>query len=968
MPKLIPILEEQAIGVFTNADLDDLPEGYCSQLRNLRAWNGRLIKTFGIGAKIATALANSIDTLAVLVSDYLTTPTGYRYFGIYVHSTTFVVIIYFWDTSGAGAWTSLLSGTYYHKNERNPIINTEDCIRFLPGNVSKADGTNESKGIWYGYIGRNFFDGLYLPATYTAGFKEYACNIDPPALTITPTQLSYGSFAADEKWYRFSYIYDGVQESLLSAGSLYVNVSASKIVQLSFSITKTAHNKRITGLKIYRADAAAGTYKDIMTVDLIRPSADILSGTTNAYNGGYVVYIPGLTGYTFDNTTYDYAIEIGTAKYEIVDTVTGAGNVLFALRSSVSHGGDPTAAAYPVLDADKTFNGAWTLHYWLTDQYVTTGQSGTTGCYAGQDVCVLPNLYDKDTLTGGMLKFSTDIRIILQSNQRAVQFADNLLITGVTAQTWKVMQAGKGFYYVTDGTAVTYYVFDNEWTANAEHPLIGTESIKINGRFAKIIAGRLWQLNLVLDPGGKGEIRKNWLSYSESGQCDVTPLGNCLKITDQEDSEPMGIAEMYGNPIILYERSTFVVDIKTDPTDPTTWQVLESIHNIGNISHQGFINIMDMLYMCSHDGVYRLAPNNLAESDHTPTERLKISDPINDVYEGLTQAQREGIIVLYDKDYGELVCNFGGGRYTDDVTSGATFTSDDEGNGDADDAFDDSLLTFWMTSWGNDSAYIQVQFSAAKEIAKYTITSRESPLHLYCSPYTWKLYGANTPTGNPPGNGWTELDSQSAITWMPKEQKEFIIATGSVASYTYYRLVISDIYNGHWTPPPPEYAYDAVSVMEIEMMEIAPANVWAYNVLKDRWREIDTSVYADLMALDEYANVLVYDSSDKKIYSLAEDESVEISFKSKRFVVDMNRDVPVRYLHASYKSASDLTAKVYVNNESQSSVDVTLPAQGSMDLLKIKLGVRAQKLILEIMDDTESTTETEIGGLWIEVD
>lgn len=87
----------------------------------------------------------------------------------------------------------------------------------------------------------------------------------------------------------------------------------------------------------------------------------------------------------------------------------------------------------------------------------------------------------------------------------------------------------------------------------------------------------------------------------------------------------------------------------------------------------------------------------------------------------------------------------------------------------------------WITN-AVTTGWLSVQFSAAKTISSYTVTSLTG--YATRAPKNWTLEGSND------GSSWTTLDTQTNITsWTGTETKSYTIA--SPGSYSYYRLNVS---------------------------------------------------------------------------------------------------------------------------------------------------------------------------------
>ena len=194
-------------------------------------------------------------------------------------------------------------------------------------------------------------------------------------------------------------------------------------------------------------------------------------------------------------------------------------------------------------------------------------------------------------------------------------------------------------------------IYDVELVEGATYPLQGEVSIDVNGRFAKVVQGRLFQGDIVLDPGDKAEVHNNWVSYSELDQYDVNPVSNVISFPDKEGGAITGLAELYGKLVIMKKQAMFFLNASSN--SPADWVLQESVHNIGNIAPRGSIEAFGKVFVCYYDGIYAFTPNSMAESDSTPTERLKISGPIENVYLGILD--KEAIISEYDQHTGEIV-------------------------------------------------------------------------------------------------------------------------------------------------------------------------------------------------------------------------------------------------------------------------------------------------------------------------
>ena len=650
-------------GLFTNGDIEDVPLGFHSVLSNTRPYNGALVKTYGWGIAVNTGTTNNASNLFTYMHPELNGGTlaneDWLYMYVYVNPATFATSFLGWYPAGP-AWTAMgiSLGSFYHKNGWNPILQHGNVLRILPGNVSKPDGTNEAYGFWMDKISRTFFDGQYSP---TADFWKVLSIIQAPDSTfvggITMEQIAGGSFEAEARYYKFSYVYDGSQESLLSS-SRVITYTLNNVGKLTFTIAEGSHNRRITAIKVYRSDTQYGTYKRIHTIDLLRPASGRLRSATatDSSLGDYYIHVPALTTYNFD-VAKDYQITLGGTIYEIAAGITGTGNITFAVRTVAAHGG----GIAPLATTGK-YDVAWSLHEWTGAAWSAALASGTDSAYAGEDVLIVSATYGTDNLIDRYLYFAeTYWRLVTANKDRAVQFSGGTM-GSVPQGTWAILRPDDGVYFCDDtGTDHVYQFFDDNYTELEEHPLAGEVSIKVNGQYAIIVGGRLFQGNLVLDPGNTGEERPGWISYSELDQPDVNPVSNVINIEDREGGLITGMADIFGNVVVTKERSIVTIGIRDNPDDPTKWYTQEAKHGIGCIAPKGLISVFGDLYVCAFDGIYRLRPNNLAASDTTPTEMLRISEPINNYYLALTEAHRRNCVSIFDQQTSEIIFGWSDG-------------------------------------------------------------------------------------------------------------------------------------------------------------------------------------------------------------------------------------------------------------------------------------------------------------------
>jgi hypothetical protein len=205
-------------------------------------------------------------------------------------------------------------------------------------------------------------------------------------------------------------------------------------------------------------------------------------------------------------------------------------------------------------------------------------------------------------------------------------------------------------------------VIDKGLSSLGEHPYAQEDKIKINAQYAKILKGRLFLGNIVLDPGNENEVQNDWVAYSELNGYDVRPVSNVIPFPDREGGQITGLSELFGRLIIFKAQAIFVLDV-VNPSDPTTWVRKESKINIGNIAPEGIVEVHDSIFFVHHDGIYRLDANTVASSDATPSIMEKITLVIEDQF--LLANDKSAVKGVYDQKNNEIL-------YTWDASSPAT--------------------------------------------------------------------------------------------------------------------------------------------------------------------------------------------------------------------------------------------------------------------------------------------------------
>jgi len=121
-----------------------------------------------------------------------------------------------------------------------------------------------------------------------------------------------------------------------------------------------------------------------------------------------------------------------------------------------------------------------------------------------------------------------------------------------------------------------------------------------------------------------------------------------------------------------------------------------------------------------------------------------------------------------------------------------------------------------------------------------------------------------------------------------------------------------------------------------------------------------------IFAVDENGQAMAYDSTTRQLHDLDTAESV-VCAVGKYFRISNIRNEVVRWITVTYSSsAAALTMNIYANGEAAASQTVVLPIQATMAAYRVKASIRAQSLVIEIIEG--GTGEVEIGRITIEHD
>ncbi|MFH1319365.1 MAG: hypothetical protein ABII90_01765 [Bacteroidota bacterium] len=653
-------------GLMTNADPYDIGNEYLLISNNARCYNGRIIKDFVpfVNSDYGN-LGQNISGLFTFINAKLS--NNFLYTAPVVNSNS-VMTVWTWISGSASdiiAQSQIdsdqVAHVYQSQNTFNPIIQIRDEIRYLPGRANYPN-SHKAQGLIIQYIDRDYFDSTYTPK---GQFWTNATNIDKPTLVAVLDSIPGGDLPAGKYYYAFSYIYDGIQESLLS-NPVGITLLDSNWVKCQFSIDTTKNNKRITAIKVYRSNKQYVNFDHIHTIDLTRSPSEIIRLDSLAYYGKHDVLATGASDALIFNVNKYVFKNIGGV---LTDSVVVDSGIIGTGTGTYGH------RIFPVSASTSTYKHFWNKSWqlWQSDYGAGTWtkiDSGTSGFYWGNDL-MFAKFNAADSVkyhnldpVGALMQFNgrgDSLKVIVDGADLRVFKYDTsggLLATAKEENVpFTIMFPDRGLYYWTrSGITATCKFFDAGLVAGAAHPLEGEVSIDVNGKYAVMAQDRLWQANLYLAPASPdSERHEDWVSYSELGQYDVTPVSNVIRISDYYGGEITGITILMGNPVILKRQSIQMINARSDPANPENWEIIQAVHNIGNVAPQGYINVLGTLYVCAYDGIYGIRPNNLAPYESTPVINFRISEPINNIYLAYADSNKAKIKVGYDQTFGGIM-------------------------------------------------------------------------------------------------------------------------------------------------------------------------------------------------------------------------------------------------------------------------------------------------------------------------
>ena len=112
--------------------------------------------------------------------------------------------------------------------------------------------------------------------------------------------------------------------------------------------------------------------------------------------------------------------------------------------------------------------------------------------------------------------------------------------------------------------------------------------------------------------------------------------------------------------------------------------------------------------------------------------------------------------------------------------------------------------------------------------------------------------------------------------------------------------------------------------------------VWAYHITLKTWRKVDTTTNLDILTFGENSGPLAWDNTDTDIKKFDVAENVGITWKSKRFRMDLDRKQLLRYGMVKFTGTDTVTFNIYLDGSGSVSFTKDITADGGVNRFPIK--------------------------------
>jgi len=196
--------------------------------------------------------------------------------------------------------------------------------------------------------------------------------------------------------------------------------------------------------------------------------------------------------------------------------------------------------------------------------------------------------------------------------------------------------------------------------------------------------------------------------------------------------------------------------------------------------------------------------------------------------------------------------------------------------------------------------------------------------------------------------------------------------TGLSAGKVYYYKVLTKTSNGLLSnPSDPVEGSVAVTGSGLYTAAFAgwtskpkPWRRWAFSVLDQQWRQLDTSRALTLFAKNNNGDLIVYDGDDGLVYSFSEKEAVGVELLTQVFPIGAQREEIIRFIIVTYRSETPLTLSLYVENQRSAVQTYELPLQRIEATFIMMPQYRAKKFQIGISGGADSMTSLQINKIF----
>lgn len=472
---------------------------------------------------------------------------------------------------------------------------------------------------------------------------------------ITAIQNDYSGYAlkVGGNWKRAFTNITKIEGYPLSGAELNSAITADATTGVSVTnASSLANGDYYLGLEIHPSLGATAIGAERVTVSNINTSANTVtltraqSSTTATAHPQYTEFRPITatdTGWfkikvnkkftaTRWNNSWSVYRKLGGSWDRENDT---GGGSISSVHSSGAYGAHKAGVMIPSASPDSSEENL-DFSSWRDSSSHSITTTGLAGKYIETDENGLFKIEDVNSFNehAGFFHFKANKNLPAGNGDDNAQLGGTININNTSAQNY------------------TIKITDDGLTSLGEHWGEAVVSTRVNGRYAKMIKSRLFLGNIFLDIGDENEERNDWIAYSEVNQFDTRPVSNVIQLDDREGGAITGLAEIFGRLVIFKPQAIFILNI-SDPVNPSSWSIVESKHNIGNIAPEGVVEVHDSIYFVYHDGIYRIASNMVASSTATPSVMDKVSDKIDDQY--LLATDKTAIKGIYDPSRQEII-------------------------------------------------------------------------------------------------------------------------------------------------------------------------------------------------------------------------------------------------------------------------------------------------------------------------